>query len=749
MPLRVVELFAGVGGFRIGLEGAPGSKKNPKYAVVWSNQWEPATLKSQHASDVYAERWGMEVIEEEKDIVKVSKKVKGKKVETEVEVTYKTYSSKETDDDIHLNKDIGKVDAKDIPDHDLLVGGFPCQDYSVAKTAKDAAGIEGKKGVLWWEIHRILTEKKPSYVLLENVDRLLKSPTSQRGRDFAVMLASFAELGYIIEWRVINAADYGMPQRRRRVFIMAYAPGTPQYESLKDEGNIKQWMEKDGLFAKAFPINPLNILIAHSHQIKGPKDKDLADVSDNFNKGANPKAKSPFKKSGIMVGNNYYTYDTIPNYSGKHKTLGEILLPPKEIPDEYVIDPTSILKEKGWKYLKGAKDEPRKGTDDFTYQYKEGPMIFPDALDKPSRTIVTGEGGSTPSRFKHVVKFKPTKKMKESFDLETKECQVIRKEFGLAKSEWLRRLTPVELELLNMFPPNHTAGPTDGKRAFFMGNALVCGIVKRIGKYLIEDVEKPKNVFEFLSSKLLELTGSEEPSFIWEGANGVGFTWRGYDGTQAKKKLEQARKLGGIKQGLFDFFIDTTVRRGDDIEFKYGHEGATHRDILQDLLDKNLLEEARRVWKGEFPHAITGDAESIETLAILALMMLEQEVNWGGITKAGGLNRIRNVWQRNSPYFYPLQGKRSLERRQRDCLMAYIEWAFEEQSIEGLEFWIETGGRTTLSPTNPTDREKSSRLMQYRDSFGEEGGAPLMSGENLQAFKNVAEKMGNNPHLSD
>ena len=480
MPIRVVELFAGVGGFRIGLEGPPGTPRDGKYAVVWSNQWEPATLKSQHASDVYAERWGMEVIEEEKDIIKVTKKVKGKKVEKEVEVTYKTYSAKEIEGDIHLNKDIGKVDTKDIPAHDMLVGGFPCQDYSVAKTAKHATGIQGKKGVLWWEIHRILTDKKPSYAMLENVDRLLKSPTSQRGRDFAVMLASFAELGYIVEWRVINAADYGMPQRRRRVFIMGYAPGTPQYESLKDEGNIKQWMEKEGPFAKAFPIHPLNLLFAHPHQIKGPKDKDLVDVSDNFNKGANPKAKSPFKKSGILIGNNYYTYDTVPKYEGSVSNLSDILLNASEVPLEYLIEPESVLKEKGWKYLKGAKAEARKGTDDFEYEYKEGPMIFPDALDKPSRTVITGEGGSTPSRFKHVVKFKPTKQMKESFDLETKECQEVRKEFGLAKSEWLRRLTPIELERLNMFPDNHTEGPTDGKRAFFMGNALVIGIIEKL-----------------------------------------------------------------------------------------------------------------------------------------------------------------------------------------------------------------------------------------------------------------------------
>jgi DNA (cytosine-5)-methyltransferase 1 len=463
MPLRVVELFAGVGGFRIGLEGPPGSPRNGKYAVVWSNQWEPST-KKQHAAEVYVKKWNLEQSEEN---------------------PLHYYGDGEN----FVNEDIAKINAKDIPEHDLLVGGFPCQDYSVAKTAKQAAGIEGKKGVLWWEILRILTAKRPSYAMLENVDRLLKSPTSQRGRDFAVMLASLSELGYIVEWRVINAADYGMPQRRRRVFIMAYAPGTPQYESLKGEQRIKEWIEDEGLFAKSFPIYPLNVLMTIPNQIKGSKDSDLADVSENFNKGANSKSKSPFKKSGILVGNNYYTYDTVPKYKGTMAKLSDVLLNPVKVPIEYIVKPESVMKIKGWKYLKGAKDEPRKGTGDFTYRYKEGPMIFPDALEKPSRTIITGEGGSTPSRFKHVIKFKPTMKMKESIDLETKECQAIRKEFGLTKSEWLRRLTPVELERLNMFPDNHTEGPTDGKRAFFMGNALVTGIIEKLGNYLIVQEE--------------------------------------------------------------------------------------------------------------------------------------------------------------------------------------------------------------------------------------------------------------------
>ena len=455
MVMRVVELFAGVGGFRIGLEGPPGSPRDEDFAVVWSNQWEPST-KKQHAAEVYAKRWGL-TESKEKPLHFIG------------------------DGEVFVNDDIATIDVEDIPDHDLLVGGFPCQDYSVAKTAKDAAGIEGKKGVLWWEIHRILSGKKPSYAMLENVDRLLKSPTKQRGRDFAVMLSSLDDLGYIVEWRVINAADYGMPQRRRRVFIMAYAPGTPQHNALKNEENIKQWIETNGTFAKAFPIKPLSILFAIPSQLKGPKDTDLADVSLNFNKGANSKSKSAFKKSGIVVGNNYYTYDTVPKFDGSTTTLADILLPASKVPMEYVIQPDSVLKAKGWKYLKGAKDEARKGTEGFTYQYKEGPMIFPDSLDKPSRTIITGEGGSTPSRFKHVVKFRPTKKMKEEHKLDTDECQKIRKEFDLKKSEWMRRLTPVELERLNMFPDNHTEGTTDGKRAFFMGNALVIGIIERLG----------------------------------------------------------------------------------------------------------------------------------------------------------------------------------------------------------------------------------------------------------------------------
>lgn len=202
--IEVVELFAGVGGFRLGLEGYKGKSSTSNYQkpiksnfeIKWSNQWEPLT-KTQHANFVYKNTWPKSEHSEENIEYVIEKK------------------------------------WKSIPDHDLLVGGFPCQDYSVATTLKNSKGLVGKKGVLWWSIYNIIRKKKnkkPKYLFLENVDRLLASPATQRGRDFAVMLSCLHEQGYAVEWKVINAADYSMPQRRRRVYIIAYHKSTPLYK---------------------------------------------------------------------------------------------------------------------------------------------------------------------------------------------------------------------------------------------------------------------------------------------------------------------------------------------------------------------------------------------------------------------------------------------------------------------------------------------------------------------------------------
>ena len=250
--LRVIELFAGVGGFRLGFERINKNKRGEYFKTIWSNQWEPG-VRLQHASDIYAARFGK---------------------------------------DGHSNDDINKISTRVIPDHDLLVGGFPCQDYSVARTLSQADGIVGKKGVLWWQIHRILKEKgskRPSFLLLENVDRLLKSPAKHRGRDFALMLASLSDLGYIVEWRVINAAEYGMPQRRRRVFIMGYLKGSDLNKKIRARATHLDWVLKEGTFAKAFPVISEEDLIAdRSFDLNG----DLVDITKNFANGSG--GRSPF-----------------------------------------------------------------------------------------------------------------------------------------------------------------------------------------------------------------------------------------------------------------------------------------------------------------------------------------------------------------------------------------------------------------------------------------------------------------------
>lgn len=410
LSIRTVELFAGVGGFRLGLEKA--SSKNKFYSVVWSNQWEPST-KTQHASDIYCARFGYEN---------------------------------------HSNEDISTVDVADIPEHDLLVGGFPCQDYSVASTLKNSHGIVGKKGVLWWEIYRIVDQKKdkaPKYLLLENVDRLLKSPASQRGRDFAIILSSLNSLGYGVEWRVINASDYGMPQRRRRIFIMAYKKGTSQYNLLKN--NLpKEIFNSKGVFAKAFPINEVEL----KNIITKKLSSDLVDITQNFNKEI--PQNNAFLDAGYMIDGIYHTCKITPNYNGEIKILKDILEDESNIPKDFYIDEEDLKK---WEYQKGGKSFERTNkTTGHVYNYSEGSMSFPDSLDKPARTIITGEGGASASRFKHVV----------------------------CVNGKYRRLTPVELERANMFPDNHTVGVSDTKRAFLMGNALVVGIVERLGKTLLE-----------------------------------------------------------------------------------------------------------------------------------------------------------------------------------------------------------------------------------------------------------------------
>lgn len=394
--IRVVELFAGVGGFRLGLE-----RTSKKFDTVWANQWEPNRVK-QWAFDCYIQHFG--------------------------------------DSKNHVNEDIAKV-IDSIPEHDLLVGGFPCQDYSVART--NAKGIEGKKGVLWWNILEVIQKRYPKFVLLENVDRLIKSPAKQKGRDFGIMLRTLHDEGYDVEWRVINAAEYGHVQRRRRVFIFAYKR---ELASIINSGGIQEdALLNEGFFIKKFPIKGIADLKKQTKVSVVKKFFDLVEVSDNFT--------AIFYNSGSMKNGEIVSIEVEPKIT-KGMTLNDVI--EKEgVDDKYYVNGSY---EK-FQYLKGNKKIPRVKPNGEPYVYSEGAMAFPDPMDRPARTMLTSEGSI--NRSTHVIE-----------DPKTGQPRLI---------------TPLEAERINGFEDNWTnTGMPEKFRYFCMGNALVVPLIEKMGKQLLD-----------------------------------------------------------------------------------------------------------------------------------------------------------------------------------------------------------------------------------------------------------------------
>ncbi len=456
MKRTVCELFAGVGGFRCGLNSIKSiedTQKPEKWETVWFNQWEPADKKIQWAHACYINRFGTRM------------DLKGQDT---------------------TNVDISAVDKSTVPNHNLLVGGFPCQDYSVASSLSTSKGLEGKKGVLWWDIRDMLEIKEAPFVLLENVDRLIKSPATQRGRDFAIMLACFRDLGYTVEWRVINAAEYGYQQRRRRTFIFAYRDDTRyasriadmiQYNSLYDEKlhrkSIGKLILSEGFFAKSFSVNVFEYKKMRIEKLPN----GIGELSESFS--------FPFENSGVMKNGIIYTVKTTPVYDGKQITLGDIMeegdvdrlfIIPKErlyytFQDVNHSDETheklSDAAHKTWQYVKGAKKLLRIAKNGHQYVFSEGPVAMIDEYNKPARTMLTSEGSF--NRTTHIVRDKKTGE--------------------------IRLLTPIEVERIQGFPSDWTKEClVDGeivempinKRRFMMGNALVVNLVNQMEKQLSE-----------------------------------------------------------------------------------------------------------------------------------------------------------------------------------------------------------------------------------------------------------------------
>lgn len=398
MEKTICELFAGVGGFRLGFD-----RLQAGWNTVWFSQWEPGA-KTQWAHDCYVKHFG---------------------------------DSPDLNGEYHTGEDISTVNKESIPNHTLLVGGFPCQDYSVAHTLASSQGIEGKKGVLWWQIRDTIIAKQPPFCIFENVDRLLKSPAKQRGRDFGVILACLNEQGYSVEWRVVNAATYGAAQRRRRTFIFAYKNSTAYAKSV-DSISVEDIFLSEGFMAKSFPVISIDKITETTI------GNDIVDVSDNF--------AFDFRTAGYMKDGRIFTVD-VEEKEEKPILLGDILQ--RNVDDKlFITDDNRMAK---WVYLKGAKKIPRKAANGHEYIFSEGPVAFPDPWDRPGRTMLTSE--STLNRSSHVV-CDPTKGK-------------------------LRILSPIECERLQGFDDDWTnSGMPDRMRYFCMGNALVVPMISRMGKVL-------------------------------------------------------------------------------------------------------------------------------------------------------------------------------------------------------------------------------------------------------------------------
>lgn len=389
--MKYIELFAGIGGFRYGLEKVgqfqqkmeqsrgsgdiEGIEGKPQFTCVYANEWD------KYACQIYRKNFGNKELHE---------------------------------------GDIRTIPAESIPNHDLLVGGFPCQAFSIAGKRK---GFGDTCGTLFFEICRIVEEKKPNLLLLENVKGLLNH---DGGNTFRIILNSLSELGYDCEWEVLNSKNFGVPQNRERVFIVGHFRGTSG--------------------GKVFPI--------------GEGSKEVNELCGQQT-GAITARRGSAKSDGDYI------------VEGNRKT--------QEL--EYI---GAVMSEQNQKWLNDGKELSRNfpqgqrvyskngiastiarnagGLGGKTGLYminSKGKTHQQDLLQDSngvSRSILAGTHGSTPHLLKTIM---PNNK--------------------------IRRLTPIECERLQGFPDGWTEGVSDTQRYKCLGNAVTTNVITEIGKKILKE----------------------------------------------------------------------------------------------------------------------------------------------------------------------------------------------------------------------------------------------------------------------
>ena len=377
--IKFIDLFSGIGGFRLGLE------RTGHYEHVWSNDI------NEYANKIYTERFGEEG---------------------------------------HYSGDIRGVDAREIPYHELLCGGFPCQAFSVAGKRK---GFEDTRGTLFFEICRIIEAKRPKLLLLENVKGLLNH---DGGRTFTVILQSLDELGYWVEWQVLNSKYFGVPQNRERVFIVGHLRGrggrevfpitgtngeTVDERELKflggiDSPSVKKWVEDGNEYSRNFP--------------QGQRVYD----SDGLSSTLNSQGGGLGAKTGL-----YTVKETGKNSQSRR-----------------VYDPDGLSPT-----LSAGKRENSTGQ---AYSHNIiRPVLTPDRLEKRQNGRRFKENGDP------------------SFTLTSPDRHGV-----MTNNQRIRRLTPTECERLQGFPDGWTEGISDTQRYSCLGNAVTVNVIEFLGKIIVE-----------------------------------------------------------------------------------------------------------------------------------------------------------------------------------------------------------------------------------------------------------------------
>ncbi len=333
-----------------------------------------------------------------------------------------------------------------------LVGGFPCQDYSVARTLRQAHGLVGKKGVLWWEIHRLLrlklaTGRPVKHLFLENVDRLHQVADRTARARLRGDARIAGDLGYEVEWRVVNAADYGFPQKRRRVFIigrLGRRRRRPDATSCTTHGRPRAGASSRGRRASS----------------TGRRSRSTGRQGRQRHVRTSGRSQTPFGNAGVMrisatgaaqpSGRRMSRLST----TASDRSSADVLEADADVPAQFFV-------------------ERRRAREVAVPQGREEPDAN-QPRDRASSTPTTRAPSHSPTR--------PTRPRGRSSPAKAARPRRGSSTSSRPRTVDIRRLTPRELERLDGFPGDWTTGMSDGKRAFMMGNALVVGVVERIAR---------------------------------------------------------------------------------------------------------------------------------------------------------------------------------------------------------------------------------------------------------------------------